>query len=122
MSAPLVQDQVEAGVQPVPALLQRRDARVAALISRATTPAGREKARLVEGGDRRLPGRARRSLIMAGLIAAGDASRGLRSSTTVFHWSNSWAACCSVGAQFGEQLLHAAVDSALRRFWYYFGF
>jgi hypothetical protein len=30
MPAPLIEDQIEAGAQPVPALLERRDARVAA--------------------------------------------------------------------------------------------
>jgi hypothetical protein len=41
------------------------------------------KARLVEGGDRRLPGRGRRSLIMASVTAAGEASITLRSSGCV---------------------------------------
>ena len=43
--------------------------------------------------------------------AGGDAARGLRSSTPVFHRPNSSAACRSWPAQFGDQRDHAGVDA-----------
>jgi len=69
------------------------------------------KARLVEGGDRRLPGRGRRSLMMARVIAASDASRGLALLDAGPPLLQFLGGLARVAAEFGDQRHQGAVDA-----------